>query len=166
MSLYEVFREQWPDRNKHVLVTEEDSVRWSELEDRVHQAVHWLHTQQCSRGDVIAIQMPKVVDAQAVMLGALATGVTILPLNPSYTASEIASLLTDSNAKHAVLLEKPPLEMLHNTPITLASAIPHALDAQPMTADLKSQDPNEIAFSFYCCSAGFQFLFYFIKTSI
>lgn len=56
------------------------------------------------KGDVLAIQLPNILQFPIVMFGALRAGLTVVNLNPLYTTPEIKSQLTDSGAKCIVVL--------------------------------------------------------------
>lgn len=52
----------------------------------------------CSRGDVVAIQLPNVPEFLVAYFGTLRAGMVLLPLNPLLTATETAFLLGDACA--------------------------------------------------------------------
>ena len=55
-------------------------------------------------GDVIAIQMPNLLQYPVVLLGAMKAGLVITNINPLYTEREMEHQLNDSNAKAIVIL--------------------------------------------------------------
>ena len=103
MSLYSLFASKWSATEKPVIVFGDQSLTWAELDKRAMQAVSALEIATVQAGDVVALQMPKCIEFQAVILGCLARGVTVLPLNPQYTEDEVRFALTDSNARLAIL---------------------------------------------------------------
>jgi len=56
-------------------------------------------------GDRLAIMLPNVLQYPVVLFGALRAGLTVVNVNPLYTASELDHQLADSGAKAIVVLE-------------------------------------------------------------
>jgi long-chain acyl-CoA synthetase len=56
------------------------------------------------KGDRFAIMMPNILQYPVVLFGALRAGLTIVNLNPLYTAVELIPVLQDSGAKAIVIL--------------------------------------------------------------
>lgn len=98
MSLYDALHERWVPSSP-ALTT--DAVAWTfaELHERVRRAVGWCAAQGLGRGDVLALQLPKDPVFLELHLGALAAGVTTLPLHPAATAAEVEMLVADAGAK-------------------------------------------------------------------
>jgi len=65
------------------------------------------HLQQegCSKGDRMAIMLPNVLQYPVALFGALRAGMTVVNVNPLYTASELAQELSDSGATAIVVLD-------------------------------------------------------------
>ncbi|MFK7929068.1 MAG: GNAT family N-acetyltransferase [Myxococcota bacterium] len=102
MSWYQRMRSSWmPD--KTAIVTTDTTLTYAELHARVERAAGWLAEQGARPGDVVALQMPRGLPFLELHLGALASGVVTLPLNPAYTPSEVDFYLRDSRAVLAVL---------------------------------------------------------------
>ena len=78
MSLYSLFASKWSATEKPVIVFGDQSLTWAELDKRAMQAVSALEIATVQAGDVVALQMPKCIEFQAVILGCLARGVTVL----------------------------------------------------------------------------------------
>ncbi|MEM9100907.1 MAG: AMP-binding protein [Pseudomonadota bacterium] len=57
------------------------------------------------KGDRIAIMMPNVLQYPIAMFGALRAGLTVVNVNPMYTARELKHQLNDSGAKAIVIIE-------------------------------------------------------------
>lgn len=102
MSWLQQMRQHWSDP-KPALVVGDQIVTYAELAQRIRRAAGWLHAQGLGPGDVVALQMPRSLLFLELHLGALATGVITLPLNPAYPASELDFYLEDSGAALAVL---------------------------------------------------------------
>lgn len=60
---------------------------------------------QLKKGDCLAIMMPNLLQYPIVAYGALRAGVTIVNINPLYTARELEEVLIDSKAQTIVILE-------------------------------------------------------------
>ncbi len=58
-----------------------------------------------SRADRVAIMLPNLLQSPVVLFGALRAGMTVVNVNPLYTASELAHQLADSGATAVVVLE-------------------------------------------------------------
>ncbi|HEX7371048.1 MAG TPA: AMP-binding protein [Rhodanobacteraceae bacterium] len=69
------------------------------------------------KGDRIAIMLPNLLQYPIALFGALRAGLTVVNVNPLYTARELQHQLADSGAKAIVVLE--------NFAATLAEAIAH-----------------------------------------
>ena len=62
-----------------------------------------LRARGVARGDVVGVLLPRSVEMVACWLGILKAGATYLPLDPSYPASRLHFMLSDSDAR-AVLV--------------------------------------------------------------
>ena len=58
-----------------------------------------------SRGDRVAIMLPNLLQSPVALFGALRAGMTVVNVNPLYTATELAHQLADSGATAVVVLE-------------------------------------------------------------
>jgi long-chain acyl-CoA synthetase len=58
-----------------------------------------------SKGDRVAVMMPNLLQYPVAMFGALRAGMTVVNVNPLYTARELQHQLADSGAKAIVVLE-------------------------------------------------------------
>ncbi|MDX1653917.1 MAG: AMP-binding protein, partial [Candidatus Competibacteraceae bacterium] len=66
----------------------------------------WLyHEAGLSRGDRVAIMLPNLLQYPVVLFGALRAGLTVVNINPLYTARELEHQLADSGARAIVVLE-------------------------------------------------------------
>jgi long-chain acyl-CoA synthetase len=57
------------------------------------------------KGERVAIMLPNLLQSPVVLFGALRAGMTVVNVNPLYTASELAHQLVDSGATAVVVLE-------------------------------------------------------------
>ena len=58
-----------------------------------------------SKGDRIAVMMPNLLQYPVVLFGILRAGMTVVNINPLYTARELEAQLKDSGAKVIIILE-------------------------------------------------------------
>jgi long-chain acyl-CoA synthetase len=87
--------------------------------DRMSRAVGaWLQARGLAKGARVAIMMPNVLQYPAVLYGVLRAGMTVVNVNPLYTARELEHQLKDSGAEAIFILE--------NFAHTLQQALPHA----------------------------------------
>ncbi|MBV5331363.1 AMP-binding protein, partial [bacterium] len=58
-----------------------------------------------TKGDRIAVMMPNLLQYPVVLFGILRAGMTVVNINPLYTARELEDQLKDSGAKVIIILE-------------------------------------------------------------
>ncbi len=93
------------------------TVSFGEL-DRISRAVGaWLQARGLGKGARVAIMMPNMLQYPAVLYGVLRAGMTVVNVNPLYTARELEHQLKDSGADAIFILE--------NFARTLEEALPH-----------------------------------------
>jgi long-chain acyl-CoA synthetase len=68
-------------------------------------AAYLRHVLGLRRGERVAIMLPNLLQYPVALFGALRAGLTVVNVNPLYTASELAHQLADSNAAAIVVLE-------------------------------------------------------------
>ena len=69
--------------------------------------VSWLKEEGLEKGDRICLQMEKSEELLSVILAAMLLGCPVLPLNESYTESEVLFYLQDIEPKLSILLVQP-----------------------------------------------------------
>ena len=85
-----------------------DHQSYAQLHQKVLNTVAWLRSQGLTEGDVLCVQLPKSPRLlQLLLLASLAIGVSVLPLNDRYTASEVSYYIKDVRAKLSIVLVKP-----------------------------------------------------------
>jgi acyl-CoA synthetase (AMP-forming)/AMP-acid ligase II len=73
---------------------------WAELEDRVRRIAHWLRDDlELAPESHVAVLMDNRVEAVEVVIGAMAAGLWITPVNRHLRPEEIAHVLVDSGAR-------------------------------------------------------------------
>ena len=78
---------------------------FGELDAHSKQVAAWLQTQGLVKGDRVAIMMPNVLQYPIAIAGILRAGMTVVNVNPLYTARELKHQLNDSGAKAIFILE-------------------------------------------------------------
>ena len=78
---------------------------FSELDAHSKQVAAWLRTQGLVKGDRVAIMMPNVLQYPIAIAGILRAGMTVVNVNPLYTARELKHQLNDSGSKAIFVLE-------------------------------------------------------------
>lgn len=98
MTLYPALKERW-DPDAPALTFGGVSWTFAELDDRIRRAIGWCHARGLSPGDVVALRLPKDPLFLELHLGALAAGVTTLPMHPNATPSEVSALCKDASVR-------------------------------------------------------------------
>ncbi|MEU4119327.1 amino acid adenylation domain-containing protein [Kitasatospora sp. NPDC028055] len=71
-------------------------VGYGELNERANRLAHHLIALGAGPGRIVALALPRTVDAVVAVLAVLKTGAAYLPVDPAYPRERIAYLLTDS----------------------------------------------------------------------
>jgi long-chain acyl-CoA synthetase len=97
------------------------TLTYSELDRKSRAFAAYLQTGvHLERGDRVALMMPNLLQYPVAMFGVLRAGMTVVNVNPLYTARELQHQLEDSGAKAIVVLENFAHTLqgvLHKTPI-------------------------------------------------
>jgi long-chain acyl-CoA synthetase len=97
------------------------TLTYSQLDRKSRAFAAYLQTElHLERGERAALMMPNLLQYPVAMFGALRAGVTVVNVNPLYTARELQHQLEDSGAKVIVVLENFAHTLqgvLHKTPI-------------------------------------------------
>jgi long-chain acyl-CoA synthetase len=91
---------------------------YREIGDAAAAVASWLQSQDCRKGDRVAIMLPNVMVYLPILFGALSAGMTVVNVNPLYTPRELAQQLNDSGARILFVLE--------NFGATVEDALSHA----------------------------------------
>lgn len=82
------------------------SLTYRELDTRSRAFGAWLqHRAELNKGDRIALMLPNILQYPVTLFGALRVGLTVVNVNPLYTARELSHQLNDSGARAIVILE-------------------------------------------------------------
>jgi long-chain acyl-CoA synthetase len=78
---------------------------YAELGEAANAVASWLQERGLRRGDRVAIMLPNVMAYPAILFGVLTAGLTVVNVNPLYTARELRHQLQDSGARILFVLE-------------------------------------------------------------
>lgn len=81
------------------------SITYSELDALSLKFASALQRDGFKEGDAIAVMMPNLLQYPVAIMGILRAGMTVVNVNPLYTARELEHQLTDSDAKGIVIVE-------------------------------------------------------------
>ena len=102
VSMMEASFGEYPDRPSFACMGRTISFR--ELDQTSRAFAAWLQSAGLKPGSRIAIMLPNVLQYPVVLCGALRAGLTVVNVNPLYTARELEHQLTDSGAEAIVIL--------------------------------------------------------------
>ncbi|WP_137166497.1 long-chain-fatty-acid--CoA ligase FadD [Salinimonas lutimaris] len=78
---------------------------FNELDVQTRQFAAYLQNSGLKRGDAVAIMMPNLLQYPVAMFGILRAGMTVVNVNPLYTARELKHQLNDANAQAIVIVQ-------------------------------------------------------------
>jgi malonyl-CoA/methylmalonyl-CoA synthetase len=85
-------------REKTAILFERRPYTFQEIDQEIRRRAAWLKNLGITKGDRVAIQLPKSMEFVFIHLAVLALGAITLPLNPDYSPEEVTYYLTDSGA--------------------------------------------------------------------
>jgi long-chain acyl-CoA synthetase len=113
------------------LVGAHGSTSWKELDDDVDRMAQALRALGLVKGDRVAAVLGNVVEFAVTYYGALRAGLVVVPVNPAYTAREMAHLLRDSGARLAVVAAPYLAALVEARPACPELEIVAAVGGQP-----------------------------------
>ena len=96
------------------------SITFGELDQLSKQFAAYLQDSGFKKGDPVAIMMPNILQYPIALFGILRAGMTVVNVNPLYTARELKHQLNDANAKAIVIIENfacTLAEVVEDTPV-------------------------------------------------
>jgi long-chain acyl-CoA synthetase len=94
---------KYRDRNAYVCFGK--TISFGEIDEMSKRFAAWLQSKGLAKGDRVAIMMPNLLQYPVALAGVLRAGLTVVNVNPLYTARELEHQLKDSGAKAIVILE-------------------------------------------------------------
>ncbi|MFI9630885.1 amino acid adenylation domain-containing protein [Streptomyces sp. NPDC052042] len=118
------------------------SITYADLFGEARRTARRLAGRGVHRGDLVAVALPRGIDAVTVLLGIMAAGAAHCPLDPSAPADRTAALLT-SAAPALVVTEQRYAHLFPDREILLLDAPP---GAEPHQAPLSAPGPADLAY--------------------
>lgn len=81
------------------------AMTFNELDVQTRQFAAYLQNSGLKRGDAVAIMMPNLLQYPVAMFGILRAGMTVVNVNPLYTARELKHQLNDANAQAIIIVQ-------------------------------------------------------------
>lgn len=105
-SIVDIFEQSIEKYSKNVsYINMGKSITFAELDVLSRDFAAYLQNSGLSKGDAVAIMMPNLIQYPVALFGILRAGMTVVNVNPLYTARELQHQLNDSNAKAIVIVE-------------------------------------------------------------
>ncbi|MFJ9143833.1 amino acid adenylation domain-containing protein [Streptomyces griseus] len=118
------------------------SISYADLLGAARRTAHRLAGRGVSRGDLVAVALPRGIDAVTTLLGILAAGAVYCPLDPGAPANRTAALLT-SAAPALVVTEQRYAHFFPDRAILPPDAPVHA---EPHEPRLPAPGPEDLAY--------------------
>ncbi len=116
VDIFEQSVEQYANNTSYINMGK--SISFAELDRLSRNFAAYLQHSGLKKGDAVAIMMPNLLQYPVALFGILRAGMTVVNVNPLYTARELQHQLTDSSAKAIVIVENfacTLAEVLDNT---------------------------------------------------
>jgi long-chain acyl-CoA synthetase len=91
--------------NQTAFINMGHEITFEDLDVLSMQFAAYLQSQGMQKGDAIAIMMPNLLQYPIALFGVLRAGMTVVNVNPLYTARELQHQLIDANVKTIVIVE-------------------------------------------------------------
>ena len=105
-SLVEVFEESVKKYRDHVAFSNMDTeITYGQLDELTTKFAAYLQGIGLKKGDPVAVMMPNLLQYPVALFGILRAGMTVVNVNPLYTARELKHQLTDSKSRAIVILK-------------------------------------------------------------
>lgn len=103
--------------DKHAYVFMDQGTTYQELDAQISRFAAGLQHLGLQKGDHIALLLGNSPHYIVALYGAFRAGITVIPINPIYTADEISYILNDGDVRVVVALDRvvPVIEKLENS---------------------------------------------------
>jgi len=91
--------------DKVAFVNMDTELTFNELDTLSRDFAAYLQQQGLQKGDAVALMMPNLLQYPIALFGVLRAGMTVVNVNPLYTARELKHQLSDANAHAIVILD-------------------------------------------------------------
>ncbi|PWW15944.1 MULTISPECIES: long-chain-fatty-acid--CoA ligase FadD [Pseudidiomarina] len=91
--------------DKVAFVNMDTELTFNELDTLSKDFAAYLQQQGLQKGDAVALMMPNLLQYPIALFGVLRAGMTVVNVNPLYTARELKHQLSDANAQAIVILD-------------------------------------------------------------
>ncbi|MBF7072504.1 long-chain-fatty-acid--CoA ligase FadD [Glaciecola sp. MH2013] len=95
-------------------------ISFEDLDVLSMQFAAYLQSRGLEKGDAVAIMMPNLLQYPVALFGVLRAGMTVVNVNPLYTARELQHQLSDAKVKTIVIVDNfahTLAEVIHETPV-------------------------------------------------
>ena len=104
-SLIQLFEEACTKfEEQTAFISFDKQISYKTLREKSFQLAGYLQSQGLKKGDVFVIQLPNILQYPISVWAAILSGLTVVNMNPLYTAREMLGPIQESNAKGIVLL--------------------------------------------------------------
>ncbi len=105
-SLVDTFEESFAKHgNKIAYTCMGASITYKELDGYSRQMAAYLQSLGLTKGNKVAVMMPNILQYPIAMIGVIRAGLTLVNINPLYTAHELEHQLKDSEADALIIVE-------------------------------------------------------------
>ncbi|MFG2509745.1 amino acid adenylation domain-containing protein [Streptomyces rubiginosohelvolus] len=122
------------------------SLTYAELDARANRIAHHLRGLGVHPHTPVGVLLDRGPNLLAAFLGVWKAGASYVPIDPSYPAERIASMLETAGAAFAVTQEAYEERFSGFTAVRVDDA---AIDAQPATAPERGEDPQALAYTIF-----------------
>ena len=118
-NLVQLFEEACTEfKNQTAFISFDKKISYQELREKSFHLAGYLQSQGLKKGDVFVIQLPNLLQYPISLWAAMLSGLTVVNMNPLYTAREMLVPIQESKAKGIVLLPSSLVQLktfLHKT---------------------------------------------------
>ncbi|MCY8988494.1 fatty acid--CoA ligase family protein [Bacillus atrophaeus] len=117
-----------------------ESITYEELRESIFRFANGLQDLGMEKGDHLALLLGNTPDFVISFFGALKAGIVVVPINPTYTPTEIGYMLTNSDVKAIVGIDQllPVYERMHEA----LPKVEHVILSQTSTREPEAEEPQ------------------------